>query len=67
METMRVVQISRPNGPFEIIERPIPEPDAGSVRVKVEACGICHSDSVTKGASSQEFSTLGLPAMRWPG
>ena len=48
METMRVVQISRPNGPFEIVERPIPEPGAGSVRVKVEACGICHSDSLTK-------------------
>ncbi len=49
METMRVVQVTRPNGPFEIVERPIPEPGAGSVRVKVEACGICHSDSVTKG------------------
>jgi D-arabinose 1-dehydrogenase-like Zn-dependent alcohol dehydrogenase len=48
MTTMRVVQVSRPNGPFEIVERPIPEPGAGSVRVKAEACGICHSDSVTK-------------------
>ena len=48
MEAMRVVQVSRPKGPLEIVERPIPEPGAGSVRVKVEACGICHSDSVTK-------------------
>jgi D-arabinose 1-dehydrogenase-like Zn-dependent alcohol dehydrogenase len=48
MATMRVVQVSRPKGPFEIVERPIPEPGAGSVRVKVEACGICHSDSLTK-------------------
>jgi len=48
MAIMRVVQVSRPNGPFEIVERPIPEPDAGFVRVKVAACGICHSDSVTK-------------------
>jgi D-arabinose 1-dehydrogenase-like Zn-dependent alcohol dehydrogenase len=48
MPTMRVVQVSRPNGPFEIVERPIPEPGAGSVRVKVRACGICHSDSVTR-------------------
>jgi D-arabinose 1-dehydrogenase-like Zn-dependent alcohol dehydrogenase len=48
MDTMRVVQVSRPNGPFEIVERPIPEPGAGSVRIKVAACGICHSDSVTK-------------------
>jgi D-arabinose 1-dehydrogenase-like Zn-dependent alcohol dehydrogenase len=45
---MRVVQVTRANGPFEIVERKIPEPGAGSVRLKVEACGICHSDSVTK-------------------
>jgi D-arabinose 1-dehydrogenase-like Zn-dependent alcohol dehydrogenase len=45
---MRVVQISRPNGPFEIVERPILEPSAGSVRIKVLACGICHSDSLIK-------------------
>jgi D-arabinose 1-dehydrogenase-like Zn-dependent alcohol dehydrogenase len=48
MATMRVVQVSRPNGPFEIVERKIPEPGAGSVRIKVQACGICHSDSLTK-------------------
>jgi len=48
MPTMRVVQVSRPNGPFEIVERQIPEPGAGSVRIKVQACGVCHSDAVTK-------------------
>ena len=48
MATMRVVQVSRPNGPFEIVERPIPEPGAGTVRIKVLACGICHSDSLIK-------------------
>src|SRR5437764_6127487 len=48
MATMRVAQVSRPNGPFEIVERQIPEPGAGSVRIKVHACGICHSDSRTK-------------------
>src|SRR5882762_4922790 len=48
MKTMRVVQVPRPNGPFEIVERPIPEPGAGSVRIKVHSCGVCHSDSVTK-------------------
>jgi D-arabinose 1-dehydrogenase-like Zn-dependent alcohol dehydrogenase len=47
MATMRVVQVSCPNGPFEIVERPIPEPGAGTVRIKVLACGICHSDSFT--------------------
>src|SRR5712691_5707362 len=48
MSKMRVVQVSRPNGPFEIVEREIPTPGAGSVRIKVEACGICHSDSLVK-------------------
>jgi D-arabinose 1-dehydrogenase-like Zn-dependent alcohol dehydrogenase len=45
---MRVVQIRRAGGPFEVAERPTPEPGAGSVRIRVQACGICHSDSVTK-------------------
>jgi D-arabinose 1-dehydrogenase-like Zn-dependent alcohol dehydrogenase len=48
MVTMRVIQVSRPNGPFEIVERPIPEPGAGTVRIRVQACGICHSDSLIK-------------------
>ena len=48
MALMRVVQVSHPHGPFEIVERPIPEPGAGAVRIRVLACGICHSDSLTK-------------------
>src|SRR5881397_82105 len=48
MSKMRVVQVTRPNGPFEIAEREIPEPGAGQVRVIVEACGICHSDMFVK-------------------
>jgi D-arabinose 1-dehydrogenase-like Zn-dependent alcohol dehydrogenase len=48
MATMRVAQVSRPNGPCEIVERQIPEPAAGPVRIKVQASGICHSDSLTK-------------------
>jgi D-arabinose 1-dehydrogenase-like Zn-dependent alcohol dehydrogenase len=48
MSKMRVAQITRANGAFEIVEREIPEPGPGSVRVKIEACGICHSDSMTK-------------------
>lgn len=47
MSKMRVVQVSRPGGPLELVERDIPEPGAGAVRVKVEACGVCHSDSFT--------------------
>jgi D-arabinose 1-dehydrogenase-like Zn-dependent alcohol dehydrogenase len=45
---MRAVQASRPGGPLELVERPIPDPGVGAVRVRVQACGICHSDSITK-------------------
>ena len=45
---MKAVQISRPGGNFEVVERPIPEPGRGHVRIKVEACGICHSDALVK-------------------
>jgi len=45
---MRAVQISKPGGNFEVVERPIPEPGRDQVRIKVEACGICHSDALVK-------------------
>ena len=48
MPKMRVVQVRNPKGRFELVEREIPEPVAGQVRIKVQACGICHSDSLTK-------------------
>lgn len=46
--TMRAVQVNHAGGPLELVERPIPEPGPGQVRIKVEACGICHSDAYTK-------------------
>ncbi|MEY2614511.1 MAG: hypothetical protein QOH78_284 [Verrucomicrobiota bacterium] len=48
MTKMRAVQVPRPKGPLEVVEREIPETKPGSVRIKVQACGICHSDSLTK-------------------
>jgi D-arabinose 1-dehydrogenase-like Zn-dependent alcohol dehydrogenase len=45
---MKAVQISKPGGNFELVERPIPQPARGQVRIKVEACGICHSDALVK-------------------
>jgi D-arabinose 1-dehydrogenase-like Zn-dependent alcohol dehydrogenase len=48
MAKMRAAQIPYAKGPFELVERDIPEPAAGQVRIKVEACGVCHSDSMTK-------------------
>jgi D-arabinose 1-dehydrogenase-like Zn-dependent alcohol dehydrogenase len=45
---MKVAQVSKPGADFEIVERDIPTPDAGQVRIKVQACGVCHSDVLTK-------------------
>src|SRR5947207_1139643 len=45
---MKVAQVSKPGGDFELVERDIPEPGTGQVSVKVEACGICHSDALVK-------------------
>src|SRR5437867_4086026 len=45
---MKAAQISKPGADFELIERKIPEPGAGQVRIKVQACGVCHSDVLTK-------------------
>jgi D-arabinose 1-dehydrogenase-like Zn-dependent alcohol dehydrogenase len=62
MAKMKALQISKANGPFELVEREIPEPAAGQVRIKVEACGVCHSDVFVKGG---QFPGLVLP--RIPG
>jgi alcohol dehydrogenase/propanol-preferring alcohol dehydrogenase len=45
---MKAVQISKAGGNLEIVERPVPQPGRGQVRIKVEACGICHSDALVK-------------------
>ena len=45
---MRAVQVTQAKGAFEVIERDVPEPKSGQVRIKIQACGICHGDSVTK-------------------
>ena len=46
--TMKLAQITRPGGDFQIVEREIPEPGAGHVRIRIQACGVCHSDVFTK-------------------
>jgi len=45
---MKAVQISKPGGDWELVDRDIPEPGPRQVRIKVEACGICHSDQLVK-------------------
>jgi len=62
MAKMRAVQVTRPKGSLEIVEREIPDPGAGWVRVKIEACGICHSDAMAK-----EGTWPGIEYPRVPG
>src|SRR5437667_10801633 len=45
---MKAVQVPRPGGDFEIVEREVPQPGAGQVRIQVQACGVCHSDVLVK-------------------
>lgn len=48
MKKMIVAQVSKPGSPFELVERELPQPGPGQVRVRVQACGICHSDVLTR-------------------
>ena len=61
MSKMQVAQIARPNGPFELVERDVPEPGAGAVRIRVDACGICHSDAFTKAGTFPGVSYPRVP------
>lgn len=58
MASMRVVQIKEQGGPFELVEREVPEPGRGEALVRVQACGICHSDMFGKEG--------GFPGISWP-
>jgi len=55
---MKAVQVSKAGGNFEGVERPHPEPGRAQVRIKVEACGVCHSDAVVKES--------GFPGLQYP-
>jgi D-arabinose 1-dehydrogenase-like Zn-dependent alcohol dehydrogenase len=59
---MKVAQISKPGADFELVERAIPSPGTGQVRIKVQVCGVCHSDVVTK-----EGTWPGIQFPRVPG
>lgn len=58
MATMRAVQVAKPGGPLELVTRPLPEPGPGQVRIRVAACGICHSDAAAMDGH--------LPGQTWP-
>src|SRR6185437_9550251 len=57
-KTMKVAEISGPGADFRIVDREIPRPDAGHVLIKVQACGVCHSDAFTKDG--------GWPGIQYP-
>ena len=59
---MKAAQVPKPGADFEIVEREIPKPEAGQVRIKVQACGVCHSDVFTK-----EGAWPGIQYPRVPG
>jgi len=58
---MRGVQVSKPGGAFELVEREIPEPASGQIRIQVEACGICHSDALVKFGAYPGLSLPRIP------
>src|SRR5262245_58508139 len=58
MAKMKAVQVPKPGADFEVVEREIPEAGPGQVRIRVQACGVCHSDVVTKEG--------GLPGVSYP-
>ena len=58
MSSYRVAQVAAPNGTFELVEREVPQPGPGHVRIAVEACGVCHSDALFVGG--------GLPGVTFP-
>jgi len=62
MNKMKAAQVSKAGGGWELVERSIPEPGAGQVLIKVEACGICHSDMLVK-----EGHVPGIQYPRVPG
>jgi D-arabinose 1-dehydrogenase-like Zn-dependent alcohol dehydrogenase len=62
MRTMKAVEVGEAGGPLQLVERQVPEPGAGHVLIKVQACGVCHSDSLTK-----EGPWPGLEFPRVPG
>ena len=62
ISTMKSAQVAQPGGAFQLVEREIPTPGSGQVRIKVQTCGVCHSDALVK-----EGSWPGLQFPRVPG
>ena len=66
MPQMTAVQVSGPRGLFETVKRPVPEPGPHTVRIKIEACGVCHSDVFVKEGHWPGLQYPGSRAMKSP-
>ena len=66
MSQMMAVQIKSPGGPFEVVQRAVPDPGPNTVRIKVEACGVCHSDAFVKEGIGLVLSIPVSRATKWP-
>lgn len=65
MKLMKAVQVNAPGGDFELVQREIPEPTEGQVRIKVSACGVCHGDDIVKKGGNDHYPGIEYP--RIPG
>jgi len=62
MAKMTVAQVPEAGADFQIVERDIPEPGPGHVRIRVQACGVCHSDVLVKDGG---WPGLACPVTKW--
>ncbi len=67
MAKMKAIEISAPGTEFELVEREVPEPLAGEVRIKVAACGVCHSDVFVKEGVFPGIEYPRIPGQQRPG
>jgi D-arabinose 1-dehydrogenase-like Zn-dependent alcohol dehydrogenase len=67
MAKMKAAQVPKARADFAIVEREIPQPGPGEVRVRVQACGVCHSDVLTKVGRGRASSTRECQDTKWPG
>jgi D-arabinose 1-dehydrogenase-like Zn-dependent alcohol dehydrogenase len=64
--TMRAVQVAAAGGDLRIIDLKVPDPGPEQVRIKVQACGVCRSDTIIVEAASQVFPIRGFQGMKSP-
>ena len=66
MAKMRAVQVTKPKGPFELVEREIPQPGSGDARIKVQACGVCHAICTSRKDCGRDCNIRASPGTKSP-